>query len=228
VSEADIDPISHVILITGAFVFGVFGQAVYTTACTGSTKTMELLLEAGAKLNLPVHVMLNPLVVYAKAKMQYGAMGFDSSFSHGASVRPTWYSDGRGQYHDSIPIHELWGVWEGRACILDDVKFNIIKLSIERHAVQNVATNFIEHWFRQPVNIDSDTESKSKMMEPSRIILKLILRDFNFKTTMAQDMKPLSQRIIQMEKTDSPSESIIDPILKDMLMPYVKLTASEQ
>jgi hypothetical protein len=30
-SEADIDPISHVILITGAFVFGVFGQAVYTT-----------------------------------------------------------------------------------------------------------------------------------------------------------------------------------------------------
>jgi hypothetical protein len=31
-SEADIDPNSHVILITGAFVLKVSGQAVYTTA----------------------------------------------------------------------------------------------------------------------------------------------------------------------------------------------------
>ncbi|KAL6913575.1 hypothetical protein FSHL1_011250 [Fusarium sambucinum] len=198
--------------------------ATINMARTGSTDIMELLLEAGAKIDLPIQVEFNPLVVYAKQSLDYNARGYDFLFSYGANVLPDWYNE----HHNLTPILELWNVWGGRRCLLNDMNFNTIKLFIERHAVQNVATAFVEHWFRQPVSVDIDAKSKHLMMERSRMILKLILRDFNFKTTMAEEMKPLLQTIIQLEKTGSPDQSIIDPILKDMLMPHVKLTISEQ
>lgn len=184
---------------------------------------MELLLEAGAKLDLPLYAELNPVVYYASICRVYDAELFDFLFSHGASVRPKWLHDDRGEYHDVTPIHKLWEHWGGRRCLLDDYKFAVIKLFIGRHAVQNIAAQFVRHLFRPRPSIDDKTEFKPLMMERSRVILELILRNCNFKTTMVEEMEDLFHEIIQLEKTNSPWESIVDPILKDMLMPYIKL-----
>ncbi|KAI6752174.1 hypothetical protein HG531_006870 [Fusarium graminearum] len=188
-----------------------------------STKIMELLLEAGAKLDLPLYAELNPVVYYASICRVYDAELFDFLFSHGASVRPKWLHDDRGEYHDVTPIHKLWEHWGGRRCLLDDYKFAVIKLFIGRHAVQNIAAQFVRHLFRPRSSIDDKTEFKPLMMKRSRVILELILRNCNFKTTMVEEMEDLFHEIIQLEKTNSPWESIVDPILKDMLMPYIKL-----
>ncbi|QPC79058.1 hypothetical protein HYE68_009810 [Fusarium pseudograminearum] len=198
-------------------------SAIFHTFCTKSTKILELLLQAGAKLDLPVYAELNPLVYYASICRVYDADLFDFLFSHGASVRPKWLHDERGEYHDVTPIHKLWEHWGGRRCLLDDYKFAVIKLFIGRHAVQDIAAEFVRHLFRPRAIIDDETEFKPLMMKRSRVILKLILQNCNFKTSMVEEMEDLFHEIIQLEKTNSPWESIVDPILKDMLMPYIKL-----
>ncbi|RGP65340.1 hypothetical protein FSPOR_7361 [Fusarium sporotrichioides] len=216
-----------------------WGRTIHMTACpivasvihmarTMSTEIMELLLEAGAKLDLPVHVELNPLVVYAKFSSIYDTTGYDFLFRHGASVLPRWYSDERGLYQGATPIYELWRVWGGRICLLHGAKFETIKLFIERHALQNIAVQFIRQRFRPRVEADDDLKDRVIMMERSRIILQLILQDINFKTTMAEEMEGLLKEVLQWERTNSPLKSIIDPILKDLLMPHVKLTTPEQ
>ncbi|EKJ73696.1 hypothetical protein FPSE_06314 [Fusarium pseudograminearum CS3096] len=198
-------------------------SAIFHMFCTKSTKILELLLQAGAKLDLPVYAELNPLVYYASICRVYDADLFDFLFSHGASVRPKWLHDERGVYHDVTPIHKLWEHWGGRRCLLDDYKFAVIKLFIGRHAVQDIAAQFVRHLFRPRAIIDDETEFKPLMMKRSRVILKLILRNCNFKTSMVEEMEDLFHEIIQLERTNSPWESIVDPILKDMLIPYIKL-----
>jgi hypothetical protein len=194
--------------------------AVIHMGLSGSTEMMDPLLEAGAKLDLPVHAELNPLVVYAEISKEYDNEGYDYLFSHGATVQPSRHSDKPGEDY-KIPIYRLWHSWHGRDCLLDDVRFKVLKLFIERRALRNIAVRFVKNDFRQPTSTDGIPSLKRKMEERSRMILKLILRDCNFETTMAQEMESLFQELVEPSGKTS-SNSIIDPILKDMLMPYVK------
>ncbi|KAL4722099.1 hypothetical protein ACLX1H_010869 [Fusarium chlamydosporum] len=196
-------------------------------ALRGSTKMMDMLLKAGAKLDLPVHPKLNPLVVYARKMGSYNAEGYEYLFKHGAKIEPHWHPNEIVEGPETVPILLLWESYRGRACLLLDEKYAALKLFIQKGALKGIGLQFIQEYFRRPVDQDNETEKQSVMADRSYKLLKLVLEDENFESsTMMEDLEELfmeitHQAIFLSGQTGSSGlsfTSFVDPILAGLLL----------
>ena len=107
-----------------------------------STVILDSLLEAGAKLDLPVHASLQPLFTYAMETETYDSPGYEYLCSRGARFEPVWHPQELIEDHDLLPIFLLCHNWQDEL-LLNDGRFGVLKLFVERGAVKNVGLRFI-------------------------------------------------------------------------------------
>ena len=116
--------------------------AVGHMVALGTTEVMDMLLEAGAKLDLPVHASLQPLFTYAMETETYDSPGYEYLCSRGARFEPVWHPQEPVEDHDLLPIFLLCHNWQDEL-LLNDGRFGVLKLFVERGAVKNVGLRFI-------------------------------------------------------------------------------------
>ncbi|RBR21403.1 uncharacterized protein FIESC28_04940 [Fusarium coffeatum] len=199
--------------------------AVRHMAVTGSTQIMDMLLEAGAKLNLPVHASLQPLLVYADATGNPDGPGYDYLCSHGATFEQTWHPEDFVEDYDSRPIFLLCSVWNRPPFILDVGNLGVITLFIERGAVKDVEIRFIKNSLRPMMGMDHEGAIPFNVIARYHFLLKLVLRDANISPSMSDEMNDLLREIVA-ETTVETTElglsldfsNIVDPVAVALLL----------
>lgn len=205
--------------------------AVGCMVSSGTTEVMDLLLEAGAKLDLPTHTYFQPLAQYAYLSKTHDGLGYKYLESNGASFEPLWHPGEESVDDDagaSIPILQLCRhlryfspVFYGGTLLGDDKLFGVMRLFIERGAVKNVGIRFIKDVLRpmghQPYNADT----QPIIIERSHILLKLTLQDDNLNPNKPGEIRGLFSEIVD-QAINNPAGTqrvnIIDPIIVAMLL----------
>lgn len=197
----------------------------------GTTEVMDLLLEAGAKLDLPTHTYFQPLAQYAYLSRTYDGIGYKYLENNGASFEPLWHPEEESVDDDagaSIPILKLCRdlryfspVFYGGTLLGDDNLFGVMKLFIERGAVRNVGIRFIKDVLRPMGHLPYDADTQPIIIERSYLLLKLTLQDDNLNPNKPGEICALFSEIAD-QAINNPAGAgrvnIIDPIIVAMLL----------
>ncbi|RBR21405.1 uncharacterized protein FIESC28_04942 [Fusarium coffeatum] len=195
----------------------------------GTTEVMDILLEAGAKLNLPTHTCFQPLALYAYLSETYDGPGYKYLESNGASFEPLWhYVEESVDDGASIPIFQLCQDlsyfspdFYDAALLVDDKLFGVVKLFTERGAVKNVGIRFIEDILRPMGEGPYNADTQSTIIKRSHILLKLTLQDDNLNPNKPGEICGLFSEIVDQainNPTGTQVVNIIDPIIAAMLL----------
>lgn len=176
--------------------FCPISTAIRHMAYTGSTHVMDMLLHAGAKLDLPVHANLQPLLVYAEAVESPDSPGFDYLCRHGAKFEQLWHPEEPVDAGHLRPIFRLCERWERRPIILEDGKFGVVKLFIERGGIKKVAIPFIKAELRPMMGLDHGDVTLFAMIGRYHFLLKLVLQDGNLNPDLPQEIDDLLLDIV--------------------------------
>lgn len=187
---------------------------------------MDMLLQAGAKLDVPVQTHFQPLFVYAYTIETPDSPGYDYLCGHGAKFEPIWHPGESVGYYNSISIFRLCQDWveDGGPLLLDDGQFGVTKLFIERGAVKNVGIRFIKDALRPMMGILHRDANPSILIQRSHTLLKLVLQDVNPNPNMASEMDDLLLEIVEEVTVVGPGNAnlefgdIVDPITVALLL----------
>ncbi|KAJ4011544.1 hypothetical protein NW752_008550 [Fusarium irregulare] len=205
--------------------FCPISAAIKRMASTGSTHIMDMLLQSGAELDLPVHANLQPLVVYAVVVKTPDKPGFDYLIRHGANFEQVWHPEEPVQACDSIPIFRVCEYWALRPLILEDGKFGVINLFIERGGLKNVAIPFIKDALRPMMSLDHEGTLPFIVIGRYHFLLKLVLQDGNLNPDLPQEIDDLLLEIVEEATVRSTGErrslkfsNIVDPVTVALLL----------
>ena len=203
--------------------------AVGHMVALGATEVIDMLLEAGAKLDLPTHTCFQPLALYAYLTESHDGPGYKYLETHCASFEPLWHP--REESVDdgaSIPIFQLCRdlrffstLAYHTALVLDDKLFGVMKLFIERGAVKNVGVRFISDVLRPMGDGPYNADTQSAIIKRSHILLKLTLQDDNLNPNKPGEICGLFSEIVDQainNPTGAGRGNIIDPIIAAILL----------
>lgn len=199
--------------------------AVKYMAATRTALIMDMLLSAGAKLDLPVHANLQPLLVYAEATEISDGQGYDYLCRHGANFEQIWQPEQPVQNYHSRPIFRLCQIWEQRPLILENGKVGVIKLFIKRGGIKKVAIPFIKDALRPMMSLDHEGVESFIVIGRYHLLMKFVLQDDNLNPDLPHEIDDLLLEIVEestVETTELGSSlnfsNIVDPVTVALLL----------
>lgn len=187
-------------------------------ASKGKTDMIDLLLKAGANLNVKcrVWIPLRPdcddrtLLVVTPLLMYILSVDFDNVTdpNHSPSRMVNWLLD-RGadirfdRVHAGYPLTLLviWRYFKGPKCLLNDEQFTIIKLFLENGAAKNKVPNWlcgqgVSPWKFFPLDNPFTLEQQAVSIERWSVIIDLLLKDDNFDGKLSDHVDDLLMTLL--------------------------------
>ncbi|EEU41338.1 uncharacterized protein NECHADRAFT_83306 [Fusarium vanettenii 77-13-4] len=209
----DMDPWQHRL---EPWKFRPMVAAAKRLASKGKTDMIDLLLKAGADLNVKcrVWIPLRPdcddrtLLVVTPLLIYILSVDFTDP-NHSPSRMVNWLLD-RGadirfdRVHAGYPLTLLviWRYFKGPKCLLNDEQFTIIKLFLENGAAKNKVPNWlcgqgVCSWKFFPLDNPFTLEQQAVGIERWSVIIDLLLKDDNFDGKLSDHVDDLLMTLLE-------------------------------